>query len=112
MEVKLLEIRDIGTTVSALAILLTPEKGNDQEKWLLGRVGFTPVVPCVGFLPLTRNKWHYDPYEWGDRTFQTAHGHIRNNWNSIKSGDVIDVEFILGESDKPKTSERLISEDF
>jgi hypothetical protein len=35
----------------------------------------------------------------------TAHAHILQNWHSLTSGDVIDVEFILGESKQPKESE-------
>jgi len=35
-----------------------------------------------------------------------AHAYIEKNFHNLNSGDVIDVEFILGETDKPKTSER------
>ena len=37
---------------------------------------------------------------------QTAHLYIEKNFDALKDGDVVDVQFILGESDKPKTSER------
>ena len=45
-----------------------------------------------------------DPYHWQDRTMQTAHLHIRHNWATLRSGDVVDVEFILGERVTPKPS--------
>jgi hypothetical protein len=37
----------------------------------------------------------------------TAHLHIRDQWESIADGDVVDVEFILGETSVKKVSERL-----
>ena len=37
----------------------------------------------------------------------SAHRHIELNWDTLNSGDVIDVEFIRGEVDAPKVSERL-----
>ena len=36
----------------------------------------------------------------------TAHEHIILNWDQLKDGDVIDVEFILGETKVKKDSER------
>ena len=38
---------------------------------------------------------------------QAAHQFIESNWSKLKDGDVIDVEFIVGETDRPKISERL-----
>jgi len=46
-----------------------------------------------------------DPYFWGDRTFTTAHFYITQEWAQLTSGDVVDVEFILGERTEPKLSE-------
>jgi hypothetical protein len=48
----------------------------------------------------------YDPHNWNDRTKQVSHKWIQDNWDDINDGDVIDVEFILGESTVKKTSER------
>ena len=42
-----------------------------------------------------------------DRTIQTAHKHIASNWQSLTSGDIIDVEYILNETKEKKISERL-----
>lgn len=47
-----------------------------------------------------------DPYDWNLRTKQVAHAWIETNWEIIADGDVVDVEFILGESTTKKTSER------
>jgi hypothetical protein len=47
-----------------------------------------------------------DAYHWGDRTMQTAHIYIDEHFAELNDGDVIDVEFILGESTEKKISER------
>ena len=50
---------------------------------------------------------NYDPYNWTKcgRTMNVAHRHIEANWDKLASGDVVDVEFILGETSAPKESE-------
>ena len=53
-----------------------------------------------------RGQSNYDPYSWGDRTYSVAHNYIQEHWDEIKAGDVIDVEYILGETPEPKLSER------
>lgn len=53
-------------------------------------------------------KAEYDPYSWGpSRTLRVVHGHIIQHWDELKSGDVIDVEFLLGERPEPKVSEQV-----
>jgi hypothetical protein len=36
------------------------------------------------------------------RTKRTAHFHIERHWAELKDGDVVDVQFILNETDAPK----------
>ena len=38
---------------------------------------------------------------------QVAHRFVIDNWATIQSGQVVDVEFILGETKQPKCSERI-----
>ena len=40
------------------------------------------------------------------RTKPVAHQFIEKNWSTLKDGDVVDVQFILGETAEPKRSER------
>jgi len=51
----------------------------------------------------------YDCYDWpaNPRTYRVAHDYIRHNWHTLEDGDVIDVEYILGETEVPKLSERI-----
>lgn len=109
MKVKALEIRDKKTFVPALCIDMND--GNSDQRYLLRRCGY----PCDGRpnILMTRLSadgtpaWN-DPYHWGGRTFPVAHNWIIENWERLKDGDVIDVEFILGETSKIKESERLV----
>ena len=97
---KLLEIRDRGTFIPAMAIRVSGEDG-----YLMRRAGFQN--PMVYLIALATQKCAYDPYQWGNRTMKTAHGFIESQWGALADGDVVDVEFILGESTAPKQSEQV-----
>jgi hypothetical protein len=105
---KVLEVRDAGTFIPVLAINMQPH--NEEQRYLMRRVGY----PCDGRpnVILTRlsgdGQATNDPYAWtgGARTFPVAHNWIIDNWADLKDGDVIDVQFILGETPSPKMSER------
>ena len=99
MEAKFLEIRDKATFMPALAVRISGDDG-----YIPSRAGYGQPMILLHFLE--HPKAHYDAYCWGDRTKHTAHRHIEKNWDSIKNEDVIDVEFILGETTEPKKSER------
>lgn len=108
MQAKALEIRDSMTFIPALAVNINPM--NAEQRYLMRRVGY----PCDGFpnVILTRlageGQATNDPYAWpNSRTMAVAHNYIIDNWDALKDGDVVDVEFILGEKDKPAISERL-----
>lgn len=98
MTSKLLEIRDRATFISALAIRVSGDDG-----YLMRRAGFN--APMIYLIALATERACYDPYNWGNRTMRTAHHHIEVMWDTLKDGDVVDVEFVLGETRTPKESE-------
>ena len=98
MEIKLFEIRDVATFIPAIAISLERADG-----YLVRRAGYGHR--CIMLGRLEGGRFSYDPYDWDNRTFHTAHKHIEQNWDSLVSEQVIDVEFILGETSAPKPSE-------
>lgn len=106
MLVKLLEIRDRATFMPMFAALCEPS--NEGQAHLLRRAGYGLGTNLVifGYLEGKKAPCTYDPYDWGDRTKRVAHQYITEHWNDLKDGDVIDVEFILGESTEKKISER------
>ncbi len=106
IEIKIFEIRDRATFMPMFAF--TTNADSNGQHYLLRRAGFGPGSDLVMFGYLDgRGKALYDPYDWNDRTKQTAHAYIQKHWDELKDGDVIDVEFILGETKEPKISERL-----
>ena len=113
MTTKTFEVRDKGTFMPALAIKLAPD--SEADRYLLRRAGFGDEAMTEGdyilLYFLSVGGAEYDPHAWPDssRTRTVAHLHIRERWASLNSGDVIDVEHILGERSEPKTSERFES---
>lgn len=129
MNVKLLEVRDRMTFIPVLAVAMLPGLAADDfseaptissivppevreaRRYLLRRCGYRederfPTIMMTRLDGSGTPSWS-DPYGWADRTFTVAHNHIEKHWHDLKDGDVIDVQFILGETDKPKVSERV-----
>ena len=104
MEVKVFEIRDIGTFLPVICIRMATD--NDREGYLLKRLGYMPDSNLIQLVWTTTGRTEYDPYKWADRTLFTAHKYIAEEWENLKSGVVIDVEYVLKEKDTPKKSER------
>ena len=102
METKLVEIRDSGTFIPALAIRLSGDDG-----YLARSAGFG--FPLVVLIHLETMLSAYDPHEWrtAARTMPVAHQWLEKHWDEAASEAVIDVQFILGETDLPKHSQRL-----
>ncbi len=105
-ETKLFEVRDVGTTVPMLAVRIKPD--HTDADYVLRRAGYgISKIPYTLLVNLVSNETRYDPYEWSNsRTFTNAHLAIENRWEELASGDVVDVEFELGETLSPKTSDR------
>jgi hypothetical protein len=108
MQTKLFELRDRATFVPVLAVKV--EAANEFECYLLRRSGYSLPSDLIILTGLAGglDKSTCDPYDWGsNRTRLFAHKYIAENFDKLQSGQVIDVEFILGETEKPKESERL-----
>lgn len=119
MITKAFELRDRGTFIPVIATKMVPSTDTpgqyEPERYLLRRSGY-PADPSDACVVLCRmeaggvdRNATYDPYAWGGgtRTFIVAHEYIIKHFDELTSGDVIDVEFILGETTEKKVSERL-----
>lgn len=105
MDKKVLEILDSMTFIPVVAINTDPE--NEGQRYLLRRAGYGPDGRTIILVNLNDCRASNDPYGWpNSRTMRVAHAYIEQNFDSLSDGDVIDVEFILGESDTAKKSER------
>lgn len=108
MEVKCLELRDRMTFIPVICIRPVPD--NEAQRYLLRRDGYAgnDSEGCIIMIDAQCRGVAYDCYDWEDRrTKGTAHNFIDQHWHELADGDVIDVQFILGETDKPKVSERV-----
>jgi hypothetical protein len=109
MEIKCLEIRDAGTFVPVICIRPVPD--NEEQRYLLRRDGYKgdPSEACIIYINAQCRGVSYDPYNWPGqpRTHRVAHDYIEKHWFTLRDGDVVDVQFILGETKQCKTSERV-----
>lgn len=121
---KIIEIRDAGTYIPALAVQMGSD--DEREERLLASAGYGRfqgdqeeyVVLCKinGGEPC---QCHVDPHAWGHqvRTMFVAHLYLLNQHDAISTrpkhggfaslanGAIIDVEWILGIRAEPKTSD-------
>lgn len=109
MQTKILELRDKATFIPVVAIDMNPTS-DSRELYLLRRAGYSCDAHPI--ILLTRADGgataEYDPFSWSQsRTWRTAHLWITDHWRELDNGDVVDVEFILGETTERKLSERV-----
>ncbi len=97
LDTKLLEVRDSGTFIPIIAVEL-----NGDDHYLLrhagyGRRRYISIANLISIANINKGPLTYDAYGHGSsRTMPEAHKYIIENWDDLKNGDVIDVEFILG----------------
>lgn len=107
-EARVLEIRDRGTLIPALAVRLKP--WNEASQALMEAAGYWGDWKPVMLIDMATHDACVNPRAWGERrgarTLPTAHEYIEKHWDEVRDGDVIDVRFILGESEAPVEPER------
>lgn len=103
LENKVLEVRDSGTHIDVLAIRMQARNGV-QDYYIHRRGGYPPNGSCIAVVRVDDCNGNCDPYAWSNRTMATAHHYIYDHFDELADGDVIDVEFILGETQVKKVS--------
>lgn len=106
MIVKALEIRDRGTLIPVLAIDTLPT--NMRQGRVLRYAGYSSRQILVALIAGGKGAACCDPYDWLEgfgRTMKIAHMYIAERFDDLSDGDVIDVEFLLGETKSPANSE-------
>jgi len=108
-EVKTFEIRDSATKIPVMAVrvhmnLLTrPDFEQLRDGgWAANEENVVYVMEIPS--PV---RAAFDPFDWNtrSRTFCDAHVYIKDQWDKLESGQVIDVEFINGEKETCKINE-------
>jgi len=106
MITRVIEIRDEGTRIMALAIKM--EAANRLEEQALRCYGYPRDGSAIVLMNLNDQKASSDPYSevWnGSRTMRAAHAWITEHWDDFREGDVIDCRFIAGTASAPARSE-------
>lgn len=111
MQFKVIEIRDEGTRIDALAIRMLADS-QIQSHYIHSRSGYPRDGSSIMLMRLADGRSTNDPYEWptitGDRrTMPNAHNWIIDHFGELEDGDVVDVQFLLKETAQPKIAERL-----
>jgi hypothetical protein len=106
---KTFEVRDRGTCMSVLAIRLTPT--DERDRFLLARAGYgrTADKQSEYVLLIDLVKAPHDPYghDTSARTIPRAHAIIRDAFDTLENGAVVDIEYLLKETEAPKESEEV-----
>lgn len=109
MKTKMFEVRDEGTLIPVIAYRMNPD--NEAQQALLARGGYgSDAEGQAEYVWLQRFDAGYgqgmsDVFKWGTRTMHEAHIYIKANFDELRDGDVVDVQFILGETKEKKVSE-------
>lgn len=99
-QVKIFEVRDRSTSIPVVAVWLTPEDPRESE--LAARCGYGRLDTQGDYVlvaPLAGGVLHYDPFARTEasRTLHHAHVFIAAHFATMRPGDVVDVQRILGE---------------
>lgn len=105
MDTRVLEIRDKGTKINVLCSKPGGLSNGLAERTMAAINGYSLGNPVVIVTKLSNTQTLNDAFDWNDRTMFTAHKYIEENFDKLNDGDVVDVEFILGETTKPKEPE-------
>ena len=105
LDTKVLEVRDSGTHIPVIAIRMLAKNG--VQAYYFRRLGFPADGSTIGVIKMDDLDGNVDPYAWPNRTMANAHHWIYDHFDELADGDVVDVEFILGERAAKKVSERL-----
>ena len=98
-ETKVLEVRDRWTL---LVMMATKVANSPLTHW----VGIAPEKDYVVVTSLnSQMECGANPYVFENLRTREAVRYIIENFDNLKDRDVVDIEFILGEVDKPKVSQ-------
>lgn len=126
VETRFIEVRDEGTQMPCMVTAVNANTlildDRDDDAWLVQRAGWGGEQVGLYFVELLVepgcDSWaKASPYQYelhtvskgfdGSRTLRIAWTWVMQHWDEVESGDVIDVQYILGETDAPKAPGRL-----
>lgn len=102
---KLIAVMDRCTRIPIIAFKLYPESAEEFVMFKTHGFGDNPEQYTF-FYDIVSGKCSYNAYGMGDSyTLTPACVHIRDHWDEVESGTVIDAEYLRGETTHPRTWE-------
>jgi hypothetical protein len=108
---KFLEVRDAGTTIPIIAFSIAETLNTDSEQMIkrekyYNHTGYNVDSGSVFVIKLVEPSIEFDSYNWNEgRTMIKAHQYIEKHYNELNEFDVIDVQYIMGETKQKKNPE-------
>ena len=104
MIIKLFELRDEGTHIPIFSF--RSQSDNPRESLIFQRGGYLKGSRLIIMGALSGKICTYDPGYWENgRTMRIAHQYLYEHWDELESGDLIDIRFIMKETDQPCETE-------
>ena len=105
---KFLEVRADGFFLPMLAVGFYPVKNDltSRETWIINRAGRSGKHTQVILFNLISGLSSWNPESWTERETTIVHVHLLENWLDVKSGDVIDINYLLKERKTVRISEQ------
>lgn len=108
-DVKVFELRDRMTTISIMCIKIDMTEVTEPDRFIIRRSGWGSDAKMLYMINLSTCQCIFEAGRWNSATYDVAHQYIEEHWYDLKGGEVIDAEYIRGESERPKESERTIA---
>lgn len=106
VDAKMLAVMDRGTHIPLIAFKVSPNTMKECVMLERHDFGVNPHEHTF-FYDISSGTCSHNPYKMeGSYTLTPACKHIRDNWGSINSGDLVDAEYIRGETSEPRIWER------
>ena len=107
MKAKMLEVRDSMTCMPCLAVSFHTDNPDDAHLMWRSGWGHYGNGEVLVMFPSCDKEARIDPMTWPQtsRTRRIAHEYIVRHFNDLAPGDVVDVQFILGETTVKKEKE-------
>ena len=107
-EVKHIELRDEGTFISL--IVTRVDHSHPIQGYVVRRAGWlsNEIIMTVLQYSLTFHSF-FEAQKKNQRTFGVAYQELQKNWDSYPNGSVLDVSFILGETETCKMTEQTVT---
>jgi len=100
-ETRPFQLRDEGTHIPVLATMILAS----AEDRVFKRAGFGQGMRYILLTNLVTMESHYTPEDWSSRTLREAHRYIERDWAILPCNGVVDVEYFLGLTNRPKDPE-------